>query len=88
MQGTSQRKAITPAFVNIFEGQITKMTPHRQRVLGFFDNELSTFILPDLEILRIIRPDNMGLRACTIPQAMLLFAVLDLLGLAVQGFCL
>jgi hypothetical protein len=56
------------------------MTSHQKRVLSFFDSEFARFILPDLERLSDIRPDSQGLRACSIPQAMLVFAVLDLLG--------
>ena len=56
------------------------MTPQQQRILSFFGNEFDLFVLPDLRVLSEIRPDRKGLRACTIPQAMLVFSIFDLLG--------
>jgi hypothetical protein len=46
----------------------------------FFD-AISMYVLPDIDRLtNEIRPDKQGLRGCTIPLAMLLFAVIDLFG--------
>jgi len=53
----------------------------KERVLSFFDNEISMYILPDIDMLtNKIRPDEKGLRGCTVPLAMMLFAVIDLFG--------
>lgn len=52
-----------------------------QRMQNFFDNEISTFVLPDIDRLtNEIRPDEQGLRGCTIPLAMMLFSLIDLFG--------
>lgn len=57
------------------------MDPKRQRVLEFFDNEIEHYVIGDLVRLSEIRPDRQtGLRGCTVPQAMLIFAILDLFG--------
>ena len=57
------------------------MDEHRKRVLQFFDNEIKLCVIGDLERLAGLRPipphDSQG---CTIPQAMVLFAILDLFG--------
>lgn len=61
------------------------MTPKQQRVLQFFDDEVEKYVLQDLSRLSEIRPDpKTGLGGCTVPQAMLLFAVLDLFGYLVN----
>ena len=61
------------------------MKQKRARVIQFFDTEIEKYVLQDLDCLSKIRPDpNTSLRGCTIPQAMLIFAVLDLLGYLVD----
>lgn len=53
----------------------------RTRVQNLFNNEISMYVLPDIDRLtNEIRPDNRGLRGCTIPLAMMLFALIDLFG--------
>ena len=52
----------------------------KQRVLGFFDNEVSMYILKDIDKLNEIRPDKDGLCGCTVPLAMMLFAIIDFFG--------
>lgn len=53
----------------------------KHRVLNFFKNELNNYVVGDLNRLSEIHPDRRtGFRGCTIPQAMLIFALLDLLG--------
>ncbi len=53
----------------------------RQRVLSFLSDEVERYVIGDLTRLSEIRPDEgTGLRGCTIPQAMLVFAILDLFG--------
>jgi hypothetical protein len=61
---------------------LTINSPSKQRVLNFFDTEVSMYILKDIERLtNEVRPDkDTGLRGCTIPLAMMLFAVIDLFG--------
>jgi len=57
----------------------------QKRVLSFFDVEIEQFILGDLEILSYIRPHpKTQLGGCAVPQAMLIFSVLDLLGFLVD----
>ena len=58
------------------------ISPSKERVLGFFDHEVSMYILKDVDRLtNEIRPDKgTGLRGCTVPLAMMLFAVIDLFG--------
>jgi len=52
-----------------------------RRMRNFFDNEISNFVLPDIDRLtNEIRPNDQGLRGCTVPLAMLLFSLIDLLG--------
>lgn len=52
-----------------------------QRMRNFFDNEISTFILPDIDRLtNEIRPNERGLRGCAVPLAMMLFSLMDLFG--------
>jgi hypothetical protein len=61
------------------------MKQKRARVIQYFDTEIEQYVLQDLKRLSQIRPDpKTGLRGCTIPQAMLIFAVLDLLGYLVN----
>lgn len=57
-------------------------SPSQKKVLGFFNNEVSMYILKDIDRLtNEIRPDKeTGLRGCTVPLAMMLFAVIDLFG--------
>lgn len=53
----------------------------QQRMRNFFDNEICTFVLPDIDRLtNEIRPNKQGLRGCTIPLAMMLFSLIDLFG--------
>jgi hypothetical protein len=53
----------------------------KERVSQFFKTELEQYIIGDLLRLSEIRPDiKTGLRGCTVPQAMVNFAILDLLG--------
>lgn len=57
----------------------------KERVLLFFNTELEQYVIGDLLRLSEIRPDKeTGLRGCTVPQAMLSFAILDLLGYLVN----
>jgi hypothetical protein len=57
------------------------MNADLQRVLEFFSNEIEQYVIGDLVRLREIRPDKeTGLRGCAVPQAMLVFAVLNLFG--------
>ncbi len=60
----------------------TENSLSKQRVLGFFDNEVSMYILKDIDRLtNEIRPDkDTGLRGCTVALAMMLFAIIDLFG--------
>ncbi|MCK5214747.1 MAG: hypothetical protein KAR05_05290 [Candidatus Omnitrophica bacterium] len=56
-----------------------------KRVLQFFNNEIKDYVIGDLDRLSAIRPDKKtGLRGCSIPQAMLIFAILDLFGYLVN----
>ena len=52
----------------------------KRRVLGFFDNEVSKYILKDIEKLNEIIPNKDGLCGCTVPLAMMLLAVIDFFG--------
>jgi hypothetical protein len=62
-----------------------EMDMKKERVLSFFDVEIGQFILGDLEILAHIRPHpSTQSGGCTIPQAMLIFTALDLLGFLVN----
>ncbi len=56
----------------------TENSLSKQRVLGFFDNEVSMYILKDIDRLtNEIRPDkDTGLRGCTVALAMMLFAII------------
>ena len=56
------------------------ISPEKQRVLGLFDTEVSMYILKDIDKLNEIRPDKEGLCGCTVPLAMMLFAVIDFFG--------
>jgi hypothetical protein len=61
------------------------MDRKKERVLSFFDVEIGQFILGDLDVLAHIRPHpSTQSGGCTIPQAMLIFATLDLLGFLVN----
>ena len=61
------------------------MNPKVERVLQFLNDELDRQAIGDLTRLSEIRPDKeTSLRGCTIPQAMLIFAILDLLGYLVN----
>ena len=53
----------------------------QQRMQNFFDNEICTFVLPDIDRLtNEIRPNEQGLGGCTVPLAMILFSLIDLFG--------
>jgi hypothetical protein len=54
----------------------------KERVLEFFANEVSNYILGDIDRLtNEVRPDEKtGLRGCTVPLAMMVFSVIDLFG--------
>lgn len=57
------------------------MNSAQKRVLTFFDVEIRQFVLGDLEILSHIRPHPTShLGGCAVPQSMLIFSTLDLLG--------
>jgi len=63
----------------------TSPLPKKSWVESFFDDVISVYVLPDIDRLtNEIRPDNKGLRGCTIPLAMFLFAVIDLFGYLVR----
>ena len=58
----------------------------RNRMQNFFANEISKYVLPDIDRLtNEIRPDNQGLKGCTVPLAMMLFALIDLFGFLMRG---
>ena len=58
---------------------------HKNRVLGFFQNEIDKYLVGDLTRLSEIHPDRKtGLRGCTIPQALLVFSIIDLLGFLIN----
>ncbi|MBN1804624.1 MAG: hypothetical protein JW837_05195 [Sedimentisphaerales bacterium] len=58
----------------------------KRRVQGLFDNEISFYVLPDIERLtKEIRPDSNGQKGCTIPLAMMLFSVIDFLGFLMRN---
>lgn len=59
-------------------------SPSRKRVLGFFDTEVSKYILGDIDKLNEIRPDKEGHGACAAAHAMMLFAVIDLFGYLIR----
>ncbi|MBW1989115.1 MAG: hypothetical protein JRI97_06175 [Deltaproteobacteria bacterium] len=48
-------------------------------ILTFINGTIKKYIIPDLERLQELRPED-GLVGCTIPTAMLLFAVVELFG--------
>ena len=53
----------------------------KQRIIGFFAHEISMHVLPDIDRLtNEIRPDAKGLRGCTVPLGMMVFAIIDLFG--------
>jgi hypothetical protein len=57
----------------------------KDRVLNFFDDEIEKFLVQDIERLtNEIRPDSDGLRGCTVPLAMMLFATIDFFGYLVR----
>jgi len=61
------------------------MDRKKERVLSFFDVEIGQFILGDLDVLAHIRPHpSTQSGGCTVPQAMLIFTALDLLGFLVD----
>lgn len=55
-------------------------SPSKDRVLGFFDHEVTVYILNDINTLNKIKHDNDGAGNCAVPLAMMLFAVIDLFG--------
>jgi len=53
----------------------------KRRLQDLFDNEISFYVLPDVERLtNEIRPDSNGQRGCTVPLAMMLFSIIDFFG--------
>jgi len=53
----------------------------KKRVQNFINNEISFYVLPDVERLtHEIRPDSNGQRGCTVPLAMMLFSIIDFFG--------
>ena len=58
----------------------SEISPAKQRVLGFFDTEVSMYILKDIDKLDEIRPDEDGLGGCTVALAMMFFSVIDFFG--------
>lgn len=58
----------------------SEISPAKQRVLAFFDTEVSMYILKDIDTLNEIRPDKDGLCGCTVPLAMMVFAVIEFFG--------
>ena len=56
------------------------ISAEKKRVLGFFNNEVSMYILKDIDKLDEIKPDKDGLSGCTIPHALMLFSVIDFFG--------
>lgn len=56
------------------------ISPEKQRVLSFFDTEVSMYILKDIDKLNEIRPNEDGLCGLTVPSAIMLFAVIDFFG--------
>ncbi|MGD0209657.1 MAG: hypothetical protein ABSC14_01595 [Desulfomonilia bacterium] len=52
----------------------------KNRVIGFFNTEVSMYILKDIDKLDEIRPDKDGLCACAVPHALMLFSVIDFFG--------
>ena len=61
-----------------------KNSPSKERVLGFFDTEVSKYILKDIDKLSEIRPDKTGYGVCAVAHAMMLFAVIDLFGYLIR----
>ena len=57
----------------------------RQRMENFFNNEISIYVLPDIDRLtNEIRPDGNGQRGCTVPLAMMLFSLIDVFGFLIR----
>jgi hypothetical protein len=59
-------------------------SPAKERILGFLDNEVANYILPDIDRLTLIRPDEEGRASCAAAHAMMLFAVIDLFGYLIR----
>lgn len=58
----------------------SKYMSAKQRIVSFFEHEISMYVLPDIDRLtNEIRPDENGLRGCTAALGMMLFAIIDLL---------
>lgn len=52
-----------------------------EHILNFLNGTVKKYLIPDIERLEKLRPQGPeGLAACTIPTAMLLFAIVDLFG--------
>lgn len=58
----------------------SEISPEKRRELNFFDNEVSMYILKDIDKLNEIRPNKEGECGLTVPSAIMLFAVIDLFG--------
>jgi hypothetical protein len=57
----------------------------KQRMENFFNNEISFYVLPDIDKLtNEIRPDENGQRGCTVPLAMMLFSLIDVFGFLIR----
>ena len=78
---TTMTSTTTTAAPSCEDSMGYKMDLKRQRVVGFFTNEIERYVVGDLIRLSQIRPDEeTGLRGCAVPQAMLVFATLNLFG--------
>jgi hypothetical protein len=56
-----------------------------ETILSFLEDEVTRYLVPDIERLNTVRPQGPGgTGACAIPAAMLLFAITDLFGYLVR----
>jgi hypothetical protein len=55
------------------------------RIEKFLDKEVQDYLIADIECLLKMRPDHNGLKGCTIPTAMFLFATIELFGFLVKA---
>ncbi|HXC98760.1 MAG TPA: hypothetical protein VN048_05420 [Verrucomicrobiae bacterium] len=55
------------------------------RIEKFLDKEVQDYLIADIERLLELRPDHNGLKGCTIPTAMFLFATVELFGFLVAA---
>jgi hypothetical protein len=61
----------------LVEARVMQMS---ESILNFLDGEVTKYLIPDIERMRKLKPQGPeGLAACTIPTAMLLFVIVDLL---------